>query len=370
MSTERPVEQPLAELSDDRIDEIEDALFADIAADRTRRRRRRGRVWLAGGAAAGVIAVAAIVAPTIGGMGMTTYSSSDAAIAPVVPGIPPEAVPLEGAAVDGLRLDAGTIAGSAADMGSTPQSATAGRDIITSASATVVVADPAAAARAVGDAAAARGGYVESMSVGSSGQGMPVDPSTGMVYGTTPYTPDGAWITVRVPSDQLAPLVVELSDVGEVTASSTDRQDVTEQTVDLQARIDAAQASVDRLTQLMAQAGSVGDLIAAETALSERQATLESYQQQLKSLEGMVDMSSLTVTLTPERTTVEADPAGFGDGIAAGWNGLVATLNGIVIGLGFLLPWIAVVAVVVLVVWGIVRLTRRTAPRSPEGSSD
>ena len=27
-----------------------------------------------------------------------------------------------------------------------------------------------------------------------------------------------------------------------------------------------------------------------------------------------------------------ADPAGFGDGLASGWNGLIATLNGIVVG--------------------------------------
>ena len=104
---------------------------------------------------------------------------------------------------------------------------------------------------------------------------------------------------MRVPADELTGVVDELSALGEVTASSVNRQDVTEQTVDLRARIDAAQASVDRLTELMAQAGSVADLIAAESALAERQATLESYEQQLKSLEGQVAMSSLTVTLRP-----------------------------------------------------------------------
>ncbi|MFZ8393369.1 DUF4349 domain-containing protein, partial [Staphylococcus aureus] len=54
-----------------------------------------------------------------------------------------------------------------------------------------------------------------------------------------------------------------------------------------------------------------------------------------------------------------ADPAGFGDGLVAGWNGLIATLNGVVIGLGFLLPWIVVAAVVVLIVWGVRRIVRK-----------
>ena len=56
-------------------------------------------------------------------------------------------------------------------------------------------------------------------------------------------------------------------------------------------------------------------------------------------------MSSLTVTLEPVTEPVEADPAGFTDGLTAGWNGLVATLNGIVIALGFLLPWLVVIAI-------------------------
>ena len=109
---------------------------------------------------------------------------------------------------------------------------------------------------------------------------------------------------------------------------------------------------------------------AIETALADRQALLESYRQQLEDLEGRVATSSLTVTLVEPSEPVEADPAGFGDGLAAGWNGLVATLNGIVIGLGFLLPWLLVVAVVVAAVWLIVigrraRARRRAASVAP-----
>ncbi|MET0672597.1 MAG: DUF4349 domain-containing protein, partial [Microbacterium pygmaeum] len=170
------------------------------------------------------------------------------------------------------------------------------------------------------------------------------------------------WVTVRVPADQLPALVEELSGFGEVTASSVNRQDVTEQTVDLRARVDAAQASVDRMTQILGQAANLTDLIAAESALAERQATLESYQQQLKYYDEQIAMSTLTVSLSTPTEVVTADPAGFGDGLAAGWNGLIATLNGIVIAIGFLLPWIAVTAVVAVLAWGIVRLVRRRRP--------
>ena len=141
-------------------------------------------------------------------------------------------------------------------------------------------------------------------------------------------------------------------------------------TLDLQARVDAAQASVDRLTQLMSQAGSLADLIAAESALAERQATLESYQQQLKYYDEQVAMSTLTVTLTePSKPWRRTRP-----GSATVWprDGTPGrAVNGIVIAIGFLMPWLLML---LLVDWsrGVgrsVRLSpsagRADAPKTP-----
>lgn len=344
-------DRTLPELADRRIDEIEDALFADIARDRIARRARRGRVWMGGAAAAAVVVVAAVIAPSVVssiGAGSSGGTAFDAPVTTTDSG-----GGADGAFVDGTKLAEESAVDAAGDAAATD------RDIITTASATVVVDDVSVAARTVGDAATARGGYVESMNVGTTDpQPMTEDGIAYDVY-PYPYPGDGAWITVRVPADELTAMIDELGEVGEVTASSVNRQDVTEQTVDLEARIDATQASVDRLTELMGQASDLSDLIAAESALAERQALLESYQQQLESLEGMIELSTLSVSLTPRVEPVSADPAGFADGVTAGWNGLVATLNGIVIAIGFLIPWIAVLAVAGLIVWGVVRLVHR-----------
>ncbi|MDR7186351.1 hypothetical protein J2X85_003387 [Microbacterium trichothecenolyticum] len=379
MSTQPPgPETPasLPELSSERIDEIEDALFADIAHERARRsarRTRRGRLWIAGGAAAAVIAVAAIIAPSVGSLVSPSGGVGDeSAVAPVAPADSGAGANTTDSSGADTRESAPLTVAPGAAGDTAAGSAAADRDIITTASATVTAEEVDVAARAIANSAVAHGGYVESMSVGSDGTVYPVSPTDGgIVYDTMPYPypTDGAWITVRVPADQLQSVVDELDDVGEVTATNLSRQDVTEQTVDLEARIDAAQASVNRLTELMAQAQSVADLIAAESALSERQATLESYQQQLEMLDDQVAMSTLSVTVVPEVEPVTADPAGFGDGLAAGWNGLVATLNGIVVALGFLLPWLAVTAVIALVVWAVVRLVRGRRRRRTDAAT-
>ena len=360
---------PLPELSDERVEHIENALFAEISRERTVHRKRRTTVWLVSAAAAAVIVVAAVIAPSVAGL-ISPTATNEAAVAPSTPFTDSAG----GGAADSGAVSENLVTDATGDKLAAPGDSTANRDIITTATATIVVDDIAAALTEITDAAESRDGYVESMSIGQSGQVVPVDPMTGMAYDSTmpyPSPPDGAWITVRVPADGLPSLVDQLSGLGEVTASSVNRQDVTEVTLDLQARVDAAQASVDRLTELMAQAGSLSDLIAAESALAERQATLESYQQQLKYYDEQVAYSTLTVTLTEPVETVEANPAGFGDGLAAGWNGLVATLNGIVIAIGFLIPWILVLAAIGLIAWGIVALVRRRRSRRPgENAAD
>ncbi|POX67106.1 DUF4349 domain-containing protein [Microbacterium sp. Ru50] len=366
----------LPTLDDRRIDAIEEALFADIARERaeararddlsvSQRRRRRRTWWGATGAAAAVIVVAAAIAPQL-----TSSSGGASSASPAgEPGWTIGSLEDGGVSSDGGSSEAApepfvlddsgaAISGSRAET----DAAVNGREVVATASASVVVSDPRAAAESIADAAVAAGGYVESMSLGD-GAPAPLDG-----VATWPRPSGTAWVSVRVPATSLEDAIAGLSDVGEVESSQVSRDDVTTQTTDLRARVAAGQASVERLTELMGQAGSVADLIAAESALAERQADLDSLQQQLTALESQVALSSLTVQLQVPAEKVDADPAGFGDGLATGWNGLIATFNGIVVGLGFLLPWLAVIGLTAALIWLVVSTTRRRRARreSPE----
>ncbi len=111
MNTDRPIDAPasppeLPPLSNERVDEIENSLFAEISRDRTVRRKRRTGVWLATGAAAAVIVVAAVIAPSLSGV-VGGASSDEYAVAPSAP-----------------LVESGTGEGGAADSGaeSTEQS--------------------------------------------------------------------------------------------------------------------------------------------------------------------------------------------------------------------------------------------------------
>lgn len=379
----------LPELSDDRVDEIENAVFREIARDRERqastdaaaaRSRRSRRRWGLGaiGTAAAVLIVAVAIGPQLtatttgSGASSTADGAADTfADEGVVPAPGAGLVPdteLEAGGRSAPQLEAPTGEGAGFEtLDDSPTAASADRDVIATATATVRVDDPRAASEAVVDAAEEAGGYVETLSTGSA------DAAAGMDGRDVMSSQSGAtnaWVTVRVPAEALAASIAALDEIGDVESSQITRDDVTTQAVDLRARVEAGRISVERLSDLLAQSGSLADLIAAESALSARQAELESLEQQLTALEGQVSLSTLIVHLVQPSPAVDADPAGFGDGIATGWNGLIATFNGVVVALGFLMPWLATIALVAAAVWGIVRVVRALRSRRRSALAD
>jgi len=71
-----------------------------------------------------------------------------------------------------------------------------------------------------------------------------------------------------------------------------------------------------------------------------------------------VAMSSLQVQLAPETSATTPEPDGFGAGLLAGWNGLIVSLNALVVTIGFLLPWLVIAGGVFVIIW-LVRRARR-----------
>ncbi|MFV0373005.1 DUF4349 domain-containing protein [Microbacterium sp.] len=371
----------LPPLSDRRVAAMEDAIFAAIAREETAaspvaahapgptlspavrpntppRRRvasRYRRAW-AGLVAAASVAVVALAGPTV----LATLAGAGASS---TAGGATESAPARG----GSAYDAPGSAAADGDASATPVDSadTRGREVAVTSWATLTVTDPAAAADEVSSAARAVGGYVESMNVLADGEN--AIPEDGGV--STVESPGvAAWVTVRVPAGELDSFTAALGELGTVTATQVDRQDVTDGARDLRARVAALETSVARLTELMGESGSVGDLLAAEEALAQRQAELDSARQQLAQLDRTVAMSTVTVNLNEKAPASQADPARFGDGLTAGWNGLIAVVNGLVVALGFALPWLAIAAVAAGIVWVVRRRRRRERP--PTDTSD
>lgn len=175
------------------------------------------------------------------------------------------------------------------------------------------------------------------------------------------HAPGQAQLTLRIPSAKLTATLEELKELGTARDTSIDSTDVTTQAEDLDARITALQTSVDRLLDLMSKATSTQDLITIESALSDRQANLESLEAQKRSLDDQVQLSTVSLSLVSEKDTPAETPDNFWTGLVTGWNTFVGFVSVSLVVIGVLIPWIIAAGVVtaIVLVWVKLAKTRR-----------
>jgi hypothetical protein len=180
--------------------------------------------------------------------------------------------------------------------------------------------------------------------------------------GEAPSVPLQAVVTVRVPAATYQAFVADAAKLGRVLFQSESSDDVTQQHVDMQARLGNLQAEQARLRQLFAKANKVSDMLAIEQELTRVQGDVESLQAQIAYLERQAAMATVTIELAEPTPIVS--PAGTDWGVTTALTdairAFVDTMNGLIVLLG---PALALLVFVGLPVWLIVWLVRRSIRR-------
>jgi hypothetical protein len=181
-------------------------------------------------------------------------------------------------------------------------------------------------------------------------------------------------MVLRVPVADFDEVMDGLGKLETLASTTTSSEDVTTQLIDVEARIKAQQASVERVRQLLAQAQSIRDIMAIESELAQRQAELDSLAQQQAYLKDQTSMATVKVNIErkpdPKAPVTEDDDSGFLAGLAAGWDGLTTTMVAVATVVGAVLPFAVVVLLVGIPVWLLVRRIRRSpaVPAQTEAS--
>jgi hypothetical protein len=335
------------ELSDERVAAMRTHVLTDVDADITRR-GRRGRTVIAGGvgALALVTVLGLVLQPVTPGGDQADYRASSAGAGATAP----TAERADGYAANDATMSrqAATSDLAAKDMAPGPippdQPLTApgkDREVITTGSATVTVKDTADSANAFSAWVEKRGGRVDGRTESRSRDG---------------HT--SATLTVRVPSKYVSAAVAQLRDLGIVDNVDLQRDDVTAEGQDLDARIKALEISVKRLEAILSRASSSSDVIDAEGALSSRQQELDALKVQRRSLSDQVVLSTIDVSFVQETKPGAVAPGGFLGGLVKGWNSVVDAVNSLVTVVGVLLPWLVIAGGLGVVLW-VVRRVRR-----------
>lgn len=166
------------------------------------------------------------------------------------------------------------------------------RALILTASISMRAGDPWSAADRAQSIAKSLGGDVMTLSQSGSGEHR------------------SASMTLRVPADTFNDALRalrSLSDV-EVMSSSIDSKDVTEQFVDLEARLRAKRAEEARYLALLARADKIEDILRIDQSLNSVRTQIEQLTGQLNSMKSRTTFSTISLSITPTGVLPVGDP--------------------------------------------------------------
>jgi hypothetical protein len=104
--------------------------------------------------------------------------------------------------------------------------------------------------------------------------------------------------TLRVPAGELESVIVDLKKLGRVESESRTGEEVTQQYVDLEARLSNARNTERRLTDLLRQrTGKLTDVLAVEKEIGRVREEIERMEAEGKSLMNRVDFATLNLTV-------------------------------------------------------------------------
>jgi hypothetical protein len=188
-----------------------------------------------------------------------------------------------------------------------------------------------------------------------------------------PVSVNEARLVLRVPTNALDRVLVDLSGVGTVSYRSSRSQDVTDRYVDTEARIETMELAVRQARTLLAKATDLGQVIDLENEVTRRQADLDSLRARLADLDQRTTTADVTVALWTNATEPQSTtPSGFLSGLHDAWTGFLTSVGVIVTGLAVLLPWLLVGLVVALPLRAWLRRRRgsSTAPAATPAGTD
>lgn len=137
-------------------------------------------------------------------------------------------------------------------------------------------------------------------------------------------------ITIRIPSDNFDLLLNKISESAEKLDNKTiNALDVTEEFIDIEARLKTKKELENRYTELLKQAKKVEELLSIEREIGSLRTEIESIEGRLKYMKDKISFSTLTVTFYEKTSSAFGFKSKFGLAIKNGWSNLLWFLIGL-----------------------------------------
>lgn len=168
------------------------------------------------------------------------------------------------------------------------------RLIIRTGNLSIIVVDTEETLLMVGRLAEAKGGWVVSSNVFESGGAKRGD------------------ITIRIPADEFEATLAAIKESAmEVPSEFTESQDVTEEYIDLDARLTNLESTADRVRSFLDEARNVEEALAVNQELSRLESDIEVIKGRMQYLSQSAAFSTLSIDITPDELSQPLEVGGW-----------------------------------------------------------
>lgn len=150
-------------------------------------------------------------------------------------------------------------------------------------------------------------------------------------------------IVLKVPVNSFEATVSELKKLGNLKSEAETTEEVTEQHIDLSARLKNLRRQEERYLEILNAAKTVQEMLKVEEQLSRIRGEIEAMQAQLDYLEKSAAMATITLNLSePSGITEPIAKWGIKDAVIKAIRNFVLVINIIIISIGTILPFVII----------------------------
>ena len=165
----------------------------------------------------------------------------------------------------------------------------------------------------------------------------------------------GTW-TVRIPVASFEQFLNASGDLGVPEQREQHGQDVTEEFVDLDARIRSKKKLEERILELLADnKGEIKDVIEVERELSRVRTEIEQMEGRLRYLTDRTDLTTVTLHVREEQDYTPPQAPGLSSQIATTWShstgAIVAAAQNLLLAFVACVPWLLLAVVALVPIW-------------------
>jgi len=171
-------------------------------------------------------------------------------------------------------------------------------------------------------------------------------------------------LVVRVPSNQFGPALSEIEGLAtNLTQRNVTGQDVTEEFIDLEARLKTQKALEAQFLEIMKQAKKVADALEVQRQIADVRTEIEKLEGRRRFLESRTSLSTITANIQSP-TPIVVSTSGFGRSVREAVSESIEVASGIVLFLvRFVIVMIPIFALLILPAGLVVRFLIRRAKR-------